>query len=178
MRVVRSPERWLRIVEVAAEYGEILPNEPDSRALEEFLAKRHRLQRPDPGALRREFQRVEGGLGGMRRVAGDRTLPLIFADFARQAGITVECDPGRWVNERRQKSTEEIDHLREAQHITEGAIQRACELIASATARPDGVLIHEGQPLTSERVRAAVDHWLLDHNFVNPMAIIAGGVST
>ena len=112
---------------------------------------------------------------GVTRVAGDRTLPLIFADFARQAGITVECDPDRWVNERRQKSTEEIEHLREAQHITEGAIQRACELIASATARPDGVLIHEGQPLTSERVRAAVDHWLLDHNFVNPMAIIAGG---
>lgn len=42
-RVVRSPERWLRIVEVAAEYGEILPNEPDSRALEVFLAKRHRI---------------------------------------------------------------------------------------------------------------------------------------
>lgn len=42
-RVVRSPERWLRIVEVAAGYGEILPNEPDSRALEVFLAKRHRI---------------------------------------------------------------------------------------------------------------------------------------
>ena len=42
-RVVRSPERWLRIVEVAARYGEILPNEPDSRALEVFLAKRHRI---------------------------------------------------------------------------------------------------------------------------------------
>jgi exoribonuclease II len=40
-RVVRSPERWLRIVGVAAEYGETLPNEPDSKALEAFLAKRH-----------------------------------------------------------------------------------------------------------------------------------------
>lgn len=41
-RVVRSPERWLRIVEVAREYGESLPPDPDSRALEYFLAKRHR----------------------------------------------------------------------------------------------------------------------------------------
>jgi exoribonuclease-2 len=40
-RVVRSPERWLRIVEVARQYGEALPPEPDSRALEEFLARRH-----------------------------------------------------------------------------------------------------------------------------------------
>ena len=40
-RVVRSPERWLRIVAVAKEYGETLPDEPDSKALEGFLAKRH-----------------------------------------------------------------------------------------------------------------------------------------
>jgi hypothetical protein len=35
-RVVRSPERWLRIVEVASKYGEALPKEPDSRALRAF----------------------------------------------------------------------------------------------------------------------------------------------
>ncbi|MEI8324209.1 MAG: RNB domain-containing ribonuclease [Betaproteobacteria bacterium] len=40
-RVVRSPERWLRIVAVAQDYGESLPSEPDARALEAFLAKRH-----------------------------------------------------------------------------------------------------------------------------------------
>ncbi|OYT93760.1 MAG: ribonuclease II, partial [Burkholderiales bacterium PBB3] len=41
-RVVRSPERWLRIVAVAQEYGEVLPDTPDSKALENFLAKRRR----------------------------------------------------------------------------------------------------------------------------------------
>ncbi len=49
-RVVRSPERWLRIVGVAAEYGYTLPSEPDSKALEHFLAQRHRedpLRFPD-----------------------------------------------------------------------------------------------------------------------------------
>lgn len=49
-RVVRSPERWLRIVAVAQEYGETLPAEPDAKALEAFLAKRHRadpLRFPD-----------------------------------------------------------------------------------------------------------------------------------
>ena len=112
---------------------------------------------------------------GVTRMVGDRTLPLIFADFARQAGIAVECDPNQWVNERRQKTDEEIGHLHEAQRVTEQAVQMACGMIASADARRDGVLLREGQPLTSERVRAAVDHWLLDRDFTNPVAIIAGG---
>ena len=49
-RVVRSPERWLRIVEVASKYGEALPKEPDSRALEGFLARQRKadpLRFPD-----------------------------------------------------------------------------------------------------------------------------------
>ena len=39
-RVVRSPERWARIVALAAGYQEALPAEPDSRALDLFLQKR------------------------------------------------------------------------------------------------------------------------------------------
>jgi exoribonuclease-2 len=49
-RVVRSPERWLRIAAVAAKFGESLPKQPDSRALEAFLARRHKadpLRFPD-----------------------------------------------------------------------------------------------------------------------------------
>lgn len=45
-RVVRSPERWQRIVEVAKELGERLPPEPDSKALADFLAKRRKAD-PD-----------------------------------------------------------------------------------------------------------------------------------
>ena len=39
-RVVKTPERWSRIVELAAKQGELLPAEPDSKALNEFLVKR------------------------------------------------------------------------------------------------------------------------------------------
>jgi len=45
-RVVREPERWGRIVELAARYGETLPPEPDSLALAHFLADR-RAADPD-----------------------------------------------------------------------------------------------------------------------------------
>lgn len=39
-RVVRQPKRWDRIVQLAGTYGEKLPAEPDSKALNEFLVRR------------------------------------------------------------------------------------------------------------------------------------------
>ena len=39
-RVLHSPERWQRIVELAADAGEDLPPEPDGSALDSFLRKR------------------------------------------------------------------------------------------------------------------------------------------
>jgi len=38
-RVLRSPERWARIVELAREHGGTLPGEPDAKALETFLTR-------------------------------------------------------------------------------------------------------------------------------------------
>jgi exoribonuclease-2 len=45
-RVVREPERWDRIVELAGRYGEKLPSEPSSLALSQFLIKRRQAD-PD-----------------------------------------------------------------------------------------------------------------------------------
>src|SRR5574337_1568045 len=42
-RILRSPDRWQRIVELAAHLGERLPPEPDAIALETFLSKRRRM---------------------------------------------------------------------------------------------------------------------------------------
>jgi exoribonuclease-2 len=39
-RIVKTPERWDRIVQLAAEHGGNLPPEPDSKALNDFLLKR------------------------------------------------------------------------------------------------------------------------------------------
>jgi exoribonuclease-2 len=39
-RVVRTPRRWDRIQALAAQFGATLPNEPEPRALSEFLAQR------------------------------------------------------------------------------------------------------------------------------------------
>jgi len=45
-RIVRTPKRWDRIVQLAKEMGEALPAEPDSKALNDFLCRR-RQEDPD-----------------------------------------------------------------------------------------------------------------------------------
>jgi len=45
-RIVKTPERWDRIVQLAAAQGEKLPPQPDSKALNDFLLKR-RAADPD-----------------------------------------------------------------------------------------------------------------------------------
>jgi Xaa-Pro aminopeptidase len=112
---------------------------------------------------------------GLKHVTADRSLPLIFAEMIRRAGIEVACDLELGVIERRQKDEQEVAWLRESQAMTEGAMEMACRLVAAAEARADGVLVHQGEPLTSERVRATIDHWLLDRGYVNPPSIVAGG---
>jgi Xaa-Pro aminopeptidase len=112
---------------------------------------------------------------GMTSVTGDRTLPLIFVELLRQAGIDVVYDADLGVLERRSKDDQELTWLREAQQMTEQAMEMACHTVARATARGDGVLLHEGEILTSERLRAMVDRFLLERGYDNPSSIIAGG---
>lgn len=112
---------------------------------------------------------------GVQRAVADRTLPLLFADHLQRVGIAVVCDPDWGVTERRSKDAQEVQWLREAQQITEGAMRLACELVAHATARRDGVLLVKRQPLTAERIRAAVDVWLLERGYTNPTSIVIGG---
>jgi Xaa-Pro aminopeptidase len=112
---------------------------------------------------------------GVKAVVADRTLPLIFADLIRSSGIEVQCDLERGVIDRRAKDQQEVEHLRKSQAVTESAIEMACRLIGRAKPNADGILMHDGAPLTSERLRFEIDVHLLKHGFANPPSIVAGG---
>ncbi|MFZ4749919.1 MAG: M24 family metallopeptidase [Phycisphaerales bacterium] len=112
---------------------------------------------------------------GITRARADRSLPLIFAHFIQRAGIALECDTELGVLERRAKDAQELDWLREAQRATEGAMQLACETVARARPAADGTLVHDGAPLTSERLRAIIDIHLLTAGYENPESIVACG---
>jgi Xaa-Pro aminopeptidase len=91
-------------------------------------------------------------------------LPYLFAHHLQVAGITLKYDTDFGVLERRVKDDEEQGNLRAVQAVTEDAMQMACSLIARAPADVEGVLQHEGVPLTSERVRQLISRFVLDHD--------------
>jgi Xaa-Pro aminopeptidase len=159
------------------------------------LERARRDARADEAFCPRDFE-PEGGLSGDRETAtaqafaemlrrrgiaavrGDRTLPLVFAEHLRQAGIAIEYDPAAGVAERRRKDEAEIEALRDAQRATERAMERACRTVARASAASDGTLRHEGEPLTSEGLRQIIDLTLLELGFDNPTSIVAGGAKS
>ena len=106
-----------------------------------------------------------------------RDLPMLFADCLRERGIETICDRNLGVADRRRKDEAEIAALSKAQAATESAMRMACEKIARAVADSDGSLRVEGEVLTSERVRAAIDIHLIERGFSSRPAIVAGGPS-
>jgi Xaa-Pro aminopeptidase len=112
---------------------------------------------------------------GARSVISDRSLPLIYAEMLRRVGIAVECDIERGIFERRQKAEWEIDAVRTSQQVTETVMASVCGLIGTSASDDEGVLLYEGAPLTSERVRAIIDRKLIDAGFSNPESSIVAG---
>jgi Xaa-Pro aminopeptidase len=112
---------------------------------------------------------------GVKEAVADRSLPLVYADMVRKAGIALECDLDYAVVDRRAKTEQEIEAVRASQASTEIAIERACHTIATAKAGADGVLLLDGETLTAERVRTMIDVWLLEMGYHNRPSIVAPG---
>ena len=127
-RVLRAPERWERIVELAASLGEHLPLEPRAPALEEFLARRRqadparfpdlslavvKLLGPGEYAVQLPDGRSEGHFGLAVRDYTHSTAPnRRFPDLAMQRLLKAAIG-GRPVP----SSTDELNAL--ARHCTE-----------------------------------------------------------
>jgi Xaa-Pro aminopeptidase len=105
---------------------------------------------------------------GVRTVTTDRTLPYIFAHHVQQAGITIEYDGELGVIQRRVKDDEQIAALLRAQTMTQETMIMACQLIARASCGRDGILQHDGDVLTSERVRRTITRYLIDRGYSTP----------
>jgi len=110
-------------------------------------------------------------------VVSNQMLPLIFVDLLNEAGIEVICDRQLGILDRRAKDDWEIKQLTAAQSATEDAIRFAYEIIRDADVSDDDTktLIHEDQPLTSERLRSEITLFLLKRGYANDDSIVAPG---
>jgi Xaa-Pro aminopeptidase len=102
------------------------------------------------------------------------TFPLGLADRLRARGVEVKPDREFFSQRRRVKSEAELEGIRRAQRGTEAAMAAARELLRSA-AVADGTLTLDGQPLTSERIKARIIEVFNEHNLVSDEMIVAHG---
>ena len=105
------------------------------------------------------------GREGVTRVRTDRWLPFVFAWHLMQAGMELELDAELGVLDRRVKDEAQLQALARAQQVTQRSVEFACQLIARSAANGEGILQHQRSDLTSERVQAAIAHFLLDEGF-------------
>jgi Xaa-Pro aminopeptidase len=108
-------------------------------------------------------------------VAVPPTFPVGTADGLRDAGLRVTVDGEDTVTRIRAVKTDaEVAHIRRAQRANERAMAAAESLLSAATV-VDGVLAEDGEPLTSERVRRAIELALVEQGCALDETIVACG---
>jgi Xaa-Pro aminopeptidase len=112
---------------------------------------------------------------GVESVAVPPRFPVATADGLRDHGVDVTPDHNQTVTTIRAVKTErEIEHVRDAQRVNEAAMAAAADLLSAAEVR-DGLLVHEGEPLTSERVKRTIEVTLVENGCALDDTIVACG---
>lgn len=100
-----------------------------------------------------------------------RTFPLDMADFLRSHGIVI-TPLYPFFPERLIKTPEEVKAIRESLLKTQEAFRYIENVLRRARVRQDNILIYEGTPLTSERLKHEVERLLLEQGMVCAEGII------
>ena len=114
---------------------------------------------------------------GLEQAAVPPTFPSMLLDYLRENGVAVTPDQELFTQRRRVKTAAEIDGIRRAQRACERAMDAARELMRRAE-RHDGSLVVDGEPLTCERIRTAVEDVFTASNVVAEESIVSHGAQT
>jgi Xaa-Pro aminopeptidase len=111
---------------------------------------------------------------GLRAASVPRRFPLAVADRLRAAGIELTVDGTLFDGRRRVKRDAELDGIRRAARAAEAGMLTAARMLAAAA--PSGeVLMLEGEPLTSERIQAAIRAAWEQHGATGDEILVAAG---
>ena len=124
--------------------------DPYELGLDELVARGMRWHDIDAELCARAAARL-----GTRKLVVPGALPVAVADRLRADGVEVVPDELEFIRRRRSKNASEIEGVRRAQAAADAGMAAAAELLRTASAR-DGVLVHDGEALTSEAVRARI----------------------
>jgi Xaa-Pro aminopeptidase len=114
---------------------------------------------------------------GIEGAAVPPAFPLEVADHLRADGVELTVDRQLFDNRRRSKNDTELRGIRNAQRACEAALDVARELLRRAQANGTGLEV-AGEPLTSERLKQAVERVFADFNCEGSDMIVSHGEQT
>lgn len=102
------------------------------------------------------------------------SFPIAFADRLRAEGVELRPDRELFAQRRRAKSAVELEGMRRAQRAAEAGMDAARDMLRRA--EPGGsVLVLDGEPLTSERIKHALHAVFTAHGMVADEFIVSHG---
>jgi Xaa-Pro aminopeptidase len=120
--------------------------------------------------------RIAQGLG-IERATVPRRFPLAVADELRKIGVELTVDQEHFDGRRRAKTQHELEGIRRALRAAEAAMADALDLLRRAEPHR-GVLELEGEPLTCERLKEAVQTAFLRNHAFGDEPIVSRGPQT
>jgi Xaa-Pro aminopeptidase len=117
--------------------------------------------------------RAVGALG-IEQATVPGTFPLLLADKLRAKGVELVPDQDFFVERRRVKSDAELAGIRRAQAAAEAGMTAARDLLRRAGQNGKGLEV-DGEPLTSERIRAAISQAFLAHGASGDEFVVSHG---
>jgi len=114
---------------------------------------------------------------GIAEAAVPVAFPLALADRLRDNAVSVRSDRALFDGRRRVKNEAELAGIVRAQRACEAALDGARDLLRRAS-RGDAVLLLDGEPLTSERVKRQVEDVLAAHGAAADELVVSHGAQT
>jgi Xaa-Pro aminopeptidase len=111
---------------------------------------------------------------GITRVLVPGNFPYSHASRLQELGYDIQTKREPFYERRVMKTAEEIRHIEAAQRATEQAVSAAHVVLRRATIK-NNELWHDGEPLTSERVKKIINVALMECDCVAQHTIVAGG---
>jgi Xaa-Pro aminopeptidase len=112
---------------------------------------------------------------GVERAAVPGAFPVLVADRLRETGVELTPDRELFDGRRRVKTDAQLAGIRRAQAAAEAGMAAARALLHEAAPDGEGALVAGGEPLTSERVKAAISRAFLERDASSDGFVVSHG---
>src|SRR4051794_6071516 len=142
---------------------------PEQLGWDELVERHHDWDEASQELVVRACRRM-----GITEAVAPGTFPLELGDRLREAGLELTADHRLFEARRRTKNADELAGIARAQRAAEAAMSAAAALLRDAEPA-DGQVRAGGEPVTSERLKAAMDDALRAHPVTCEEPIVACG---